>query len=432
MRLLAERARRIAEMVLRAIALAALAALLWRAVRPPVPSGVDIARGALEPSLARWTVTSPADVHVVLDASPDARSRDWIRALARAGTRTRWSATRAIGASAVVAEPAVEPDGGTRVRVATTAGEPVSIRDAAGLIDSLPRGGAAELELASVSGAVRAKGATFTASTAVRDTIALRPILVLGVAGWESKFTIAALEERGWRVASRLRVAPAVEITQGPLGAIDTARYSAVIALDSSAASSADAITRYVRSGGGVVLAGGTARLAALAPVAPGSVGRRIAGVAGAVASAAPRTGLGVFPVASVRRDAVALESRGDAVTVAARRVDAGRVIQSGYDETWRWRMAGGDAAVFAHREWWSRVVSAVAYAPLAPRSSAGEVVIDEAPLASLIDALGAPTPLDASVRPHTDGARATGVLFALAVVSLLLEWASRRLRGAR
>src|SRR5688572_21346018 len=166
---LAERARPVAEVVLRAIALMALAALLWRAVRPPAPSGVDVARGALEPSLARWTVASPAHVHVVVDAAPDARSRGWIRALACAGTRTGWSATRSIGASAVVAEPAVEPDGGTRVRVAATAGEPVSIGDAAGLIDSLPRGGAAELELASVSGGLRAKGVTFTASTAVRD-----------------------------------------------------------------------------------------------------------------------------------------------------------------------------------------------------------------------------------------------------------------------
>jgi hypothetical protein len=107
-------------------------------------------------------------------------------------------------------------------------------------------------------------------------------------------------------------------------------------------------------------------------------------------------------------------------------------VVQSGYDETWRWRMAGGDEATSAHREWWSRLVSAVAYAPLVQRASAGEVATDEAPLASLIDALGPPTPLDAGLAPASEGTRTTRVLFALALGALLLEWASRRLRGAR
>ena len=129
------------------------------------------------------------------------------------------------------------------------------------------------------------------------------------------------------------------------------------------------------------------------------------------------------------------LESRGNAGAVAARRVGAGRVVQSGYDETWRWRMAGGDEAASAHREWWSRLVSAVAYAPLVQRTSTGDVAlgtIDETPLASLIDALGSATTLTAGLAPETDGTAPTRVLFALVVASLLLEWASRRLRGAR
>jgi hypothetical protein len=296
----------------------------------------------------------------------------------------------------------------------------------------LPKGGAAELELASVAGSVRAAGATFAAATASGDSVALKPVLVLGAAGWESKFTIAALEERGWRVASRVRVAPNVDVTQGPLGAIDTARYSAVIALDSSAASSAGAVARYVRDGGGVIVAGAAARIGGVSAIVPGGVGRRVAGVAGAVASAAPRTGLGVFPVTALTRDAVALESRDDLVTVAARRVDAGRVVQSGYDETWRWRMAGGDEAAAAHREWWSRLVAAVAYAPLVARAAASSELVDETPLASLIHALGPPATIDARLAPTRDGARTTRVLFALVVGALVLEWASRRLRGAR
>src|SRR5215218_3175135 len=335
----AERARRVAELVLRATALAALAVLLWRALRPPTAAGVSVAAGDLTRTLERWTLAGPAELRVVLDKAPDARTRDWIRALAHSGSQAHWAASRPIRGSAVIAEPASEPSGATRVRFAAAGGEPVSIGDAAGTIDTLPGGGAAELELASVAGSVRASGATFTAATAARDSFALRPVLVLGAAGWESKFTIAALEERGWRVASRVRVAPNVEVTQGPLGAVDTARYSAVIALDSTAASSATAIARYAHDGGGVILTGASARIGGVSSIAPGGVGRRIAGVAGGVTSASPRTGLGVFAVTSLASDGVALESRASAVTVAARRVTAGRVVQTGYDETWRWRM---------------------------------------------------------------------------------------------
>jgi hypothetical protein len=419
-------------MMLRATALAALAALLWRALRPPAATGGAVATGDLTPALQQWTLNAPAEVRVVLDRAPDGTTRDWIRALARAGSSARWSASRPIRASAVVAEPASEPSGATRVRFAAAGGEPVSIGDAAGIIDTLPRGGSAELELASVAGSVRAAGATFSAATAARDSFALKPVLVLGAAGWESKFTIAALEERGWRVASRVRVAPNVEVTQGPLGGIDTSRYSAVIALDSTVAGAASAIARYAHEGGGVILAGTAGRIGGVSPIAPGGVGRRVAGVAGAVSGAAPRTGLGVFPVTALNPDAVALESRENVVTVAARRVDAGRVVQSGYDETWRWRMSGGDEAAAAHREWWSRLVAAVAYAPLVARATTTDDAIDETPLASLIDALGPASTIDGPVMPARDGTRTTRFLYALVVGALLLEWASRRLRGAR
>ena len=340
-----ERVRRLTELVLRAVALAALAALLWRAVQPRPATSGEVAAGDVTPMLQRWTLSAPRELHVLLDRAPDASTRDWIRALARAGSVARWSASRPLRPSAVVAEPASEPSGATRVRFAAAVGEPVSIGDAAGMIDTWPRGGPAELELASVAGSVRAAGATFSATTVARDSFALRPVLVIGSAGWESKFTIVALEERGWRVASRVRVAPNVEVTQGPLGAIDTARYSAVVALDSSAAGSATSIARFAREGGGVILAGAAARVGGVSSIVAGSVGQRVAGVAGAIASASPRTGLGVFPVTSLAGDAVALESRDNAVTVAARRVDAGRVVQSGYDETWRWRMAGTQPA---------------------------------------------------------------------------------------
>ena len=116
---------------------------------------------------------------------------------------------------------------------------------------------------------------------------------------------------------------------------------------------------------------------------------------------------------------------------MAARRVDAGRVMHVGYDETWRWRMAGGDESAAAHREWWSRLVAAVAYAPLVPRTS-GVTSIDETPLASLVDALGPPTPMDGGVSTRRNTASITWMLFVLVAASLLAEWTSRRLRGAR
>jgi hypothetical protein len=319
----------------------------------------------------------------------------------------------------------------TRVRLASANGEAVSLADGAGAIDTLPRGGARELELGTVAGAVRAAGATFTATSYARESVVLRPVLVLGAAGWESKFTIAALEERGWRVASRVRVAPNIDVTQGPLGSIDTARYAAVVVLDSTVAASSSEIARYARAGGGVILGGSAPRGGALTGIAPGRVGPRVAGVAGAVASGAPRTGLGGYPVSSPGADAVVLESRDGVAMIAARRLDAGRVMQVGYDETWRWRMAGGDESAAAHRAWWSRLVAAVAYAPLVPRES-GLTPIDEAPLASLVDALGPSAPIDGRPTAPTDGARITRMLFILTVASLLGEWTSRRLRGAR
>jgi hypothetical protein len=134
----------------------------------------------------------------------------------------------------------------------------------------------------------------------------------------------------------------------------------------------------------------------------------------------------------SPARDAIVLESRDGVATVVARRIGAGRVVQSGYDETWRWRMAGREQALAAHREWWSRLLAAVVYAPVVARPSATDDMPDETPLASLIHALGPPATSDARMAPRTDRSRTTELLFALVVGSLLLEWASRRLRGAR
>ncbi|HEY0970737.1 MAG TPA: hypothetical protein VGE02_07165, partial [Gemmatimonadales bacterium] len=148
-------------------------------------------------------------------------------------------------------------------------------------------------------------------------------------------------------------------------------------------------------------------------------------------ASDEPRRGLPLRPVA-VRADAVPLETRGGSVAVAARRVGAGRVVQLGYDETWRWRMAGAEGAPAAHRAWWSGLVAAAAYAP---RGSDAAAVLDDAPVARLIAALGAPSAELADGATEGRGAVERGApawIFPLVAIILLAEWASRRLRGAR
>src|SRR3982750_3214996 len=150
-----EHVRRVAELGLRAVALVSLAALLWRALQPPAAASHDVATGDLTATLRRWTFSAPTELRVVLDRAPDATTRDWLRALTHAGSVARWAASRPIRASAVVAEPASEPNGATRVRFAAAGGDPVAIGDGAGPIDTLPRGGQAELELASVAGSVR-------------------------------------------------------------------------------------------------------------------------------------------------------------------------------------------------------------------------------------------------------------------------------------
>jgi hypothetical protein len=130
----------------------------------------------------------------------------------------------------------------------------------------------------------------------------------------------------------------------------------------------------------------------------------------------------------TLRADAVSLERRDDAVVVAARRERTGRVAVVAVEETWRWRLAGADGAVAAHRAWWSRVVSSVAPAGL-PGDESG--LAEAAPLAAAYDRLGAPRPAPAAGAPASSDALPAWA-FLLAIVPLVAEWMLRRLRGAR
>ncbi|HUO52758.1 MAG TPA: hypothetical protein VMT93_09575, partial [Gemmatimonadaceae bacterium] len=261
------------------------------------------------------------------------------------------------------------------------------------------------------------------------DSLAPRTVAVLGAAGWEGKFLLAALEERGWRTAARFSVAPGIGVSQGGALALDTARDGAVIVLDSAtAAAEARRLAAFVRQGGGLILAGGAARAVALASIAPGRAGPHVRPATIAFADSAPRRALGFESVTQLAPDAVVLESRDGRAAVAARRTGAGRVLHQGYDESWRWRFEGGAHSPEAERAWWSDLVASVSYRaaiPLAVRN------LDAAPLAQLTHSLGPPTAERRAPSAAVIPSSLSWWLLILILASLLAEFASRRLRGA-
>ncbi|HKG93117.1 MAG TPA: hypothetical protein VKA84_14530, partial [Gemmatimonadaceae bacterium] len=308
--------RRTIELGLRGVALAALTWLVWRTARPPADGRAtrSAASGAALPAaLARWSSFEDAEsLHVSFDTLPSARTRDWLLALRRSGRSVGWDG-RALPPIAVAAEPEARPRGGARVLAAAPAAASVSVGDAAGTLDSLrvaPAGGRgvvlasarlAEAAVATVSGS--------RARAPIPDQARAGRVLVLGAAGWEAKFVIAALEEDGWQVDARLRVSPTVEVSQGGSATPDTARHAAAVVLDSAAAiANATALVRFVRQGGGVVVAGDAARVAALRDIAPaGAAGTAVAGVAGAFDTDSARRALTLLPLERLARDAIVL-----------------------------------------------------------------------------------------------------------------------------
>jgi hypothetical protein len=441
-------ARTALEGALRAAAVGALALAAWQRLSPApaaaarAESPVDERR--LPTALARWTATPAPAARVTLDSLPDARTRDWLRALAAAGTRVAWRAAAA-PALAAAAEPAREPAGGVQLAVAAPDGAPLAARDALGALDSVrAAGGGARLALPSAGAGLTVRTAGGAARVAPPAPARLGAVVLLARAGWEGKFAAAALEEAGWRVRPRFAVGasvgPGVVVTPegsaraDALPALDTATVAAVVALDSSAAPHAPAIAAFVRRGGGLVLAGEAALVPALAALAPAALD--LPAREGATA---------VQPLARPRADAVPLAWRSvagrRALVAAARRVGPGRVVQLAGEETWRRRLAGGDDAPDAHRAFWSRAVAAAAYAP-APRDPAAgaDSPLDPphrtpAPLAATVAALGAPVARFAD-DPRAPTAPAPARRFpdawlvGGALLALLTEIAARRLRG--
>jgi hypothetical protein len=300
------------------------------------------------------------------------------------------------------------------------------VRDEASAIDSIHvtsgnLGGTVVTPI--VVGDVRATVGKQTLSSPAPGSVKIRPIVVLGAAGWEGKYLVSALEERGWPVVARFTVAPNVEVTQGTVATLDTAKISAVIAIDSTVAALGPTLERFVRAGGGLILAGAASSASNVRAIIPGALAPRTR--PNVKPTDTVRLGTtGFYPVDRMRSDAVVLERKTGGIAVAGLRVGAGRVIQVGYDDSWRWRMAGATGSESAHREFWSRLVSAVAYAP-----AAGGEPAAVAPTAFLVDQLG-PARDAAPDAPSAPVDRR--LLITLMMILLLAEWASRRLRGLR
>ena len=407
-------------------AFALLGWLLGSSIIPPRGRRLERASSSeLAASFDRWTrARGNVVLHATLSTTPDPWAIDWLAALKHSGRAVSWSGSPAAVAMSV--EPISDPKGGARIDVAAPNGSAVALRDDASPIDSVHvanLGGTVVTPIA--AGTVRGDVGGQRMSSPAADSTRIRAVMVVGAAGWEGKYIVSALEERGWPVIARFTVAPNVDVTQGTIAALDTSRVSTVIAIDSTVQTLGAALERFVRSGGGLVLAGPASSARALSSLAPGSLGARTR--PNVKPTDTVRLGsTGFYPVSALREDGIALERRPEGVAVAARRVGAGRVIQVGYDDSWRWRMAGAAGSEAAHRDWWSRVVASVAYASeVAARARPA----DAAPVAHLVERLGPSRglPPKAPSRPADPRIIAT-----LMMVLLIAEWASRRWRGLR
>ena len=381
--------------------------------------------------LTRGAASVPA-VHVDATGDLSAQTRDSLVARARAGDAVTWSG--AVAAIATVAEPVRDPS--ARTTILAVSDSALALGDSLGAIDSLSAGGGA-ITASGLRGAVRVGAGRTVANTAAPGAVMPGRVLVLGRVGWESKFTIAALEEAGWSVNARLRLSDTVRLTQGDARTRALEAHAVVVALDTVLGAEASALLRFVRAGGGLVLSGEAVAAPSLAAIVPALAGTRQEGAQGAFDAGEPLQALPLRPLGSLRAESIVLERREGTITVAARRLVAGRVVQAGYDETWRWRMQGGASGARDHREWWSHLVAAASGAPTdagrGTRAGTGALPVGSldgsAPRATLVQRLG-PAVSAAPLAPPAP--RALPAWLGLITLTLLVaEWASRRARGA-
>jgi hypothetical protein len=362
--------------------------------------------------------------HVVMGEGLTSTTRDSLGALARAGRTVTWSGE--VVAMAATAEPVREP--GDKWRIAVVAPTQVMVRDSLGPLDSLEAPGGILTTMAARAAILVTSGTT-AARALPRDHVELGRVAVFGRAGWEPRFAMAALEEAGWEIDAHITLGRDRDVLQGQT-ALRRSRHSAAVVFDTaSLRREAAAIARFVRDGGGVVLAGEAARAAV--PALGALAGARVVALeppeTRSFAGHEPTHALPLYALGALRPDAVMVEDREGTPAVVARRVGAGRIVQLGYAETWRWRMEGEGRAVEEHRAYWSRLVGLAAGATTVPREGVRE--LDAAPLASLTHALG-----PASAAATATAGRGPVLplwLGPLILLALLGEWASRRGRGA-
>lgn len=395
------------EGLLRGVALTALTAAtlvaIWLAMRPEV--------------------TGPPALRVQFENSPTAIARDSLAALVRAGRTVTWSGD--IAPLAVMAEPVREP--GTRWRIAAVGSGPLILRDSLGVIDSLALASAVTLEPTRGPAQV-VQGSTVAASTP-RHMAPPRRAMVLGRVGWEARFIITALEESGWSVDARLALGREREVRQGD-GSARIERHDVVIVTDSlSANANAASLARFVRAGGGLILAGEAsgAGAPALRAISGARVQRLEEPETESFEGHEPTHALPLFALGAIAGDASLLEDREGTPAVVARRVEAGRVMQLGFAETWRWRMQGEGRSVEEHRAYWSRLAGLVARGDARPALVVADAR-DAAPLAALVQAIGSPSAASAST--PAGGPPFPTWLGPIILLALLVEWGSRRRRG--
>jgi hypothetical protein len=416
------------EWLLRAALLVALGVALWHSLRRDEVLGVSrvVPASAMSSGITdAMRTTEITSLVVSMDVIPSRADRDALAALRRAGVAVSWHG--AVPALAMEIVRVREPDARSLALLTSDAGPALALTDSAGLIDSVSATGGATVDAATVVGGVRAVRGGFAAIARPAPAEPRRAVLVLGRADWETKFVMQALTESGWVVRGRIPTAPAVTVRDDGLLPIDTSRYDVVIALDSSAADLASNIARFVAQGGGLIAAGGALTAEPLRALVPAHAGDRKPGRILLGDDTVTTRDLPMRALVALRTDALPLQHEAGGVTLAARRAGSGRVLAVGYDESWRWRMLGGESGLPSHRRWWSAAAGSVA----PERNDVATQGADAAPLAALVNTLGAPSAVAVRTNSPARNPLPLGILVII-VATLLAETASRRFRGAR
>lgn len=447
----------------------ALAAALWRMTAerttPAVhtPETLEVTASLTDSLLAAQLIhrlteadaSSSDTIPLRLSVLPSPSQRATLGVLAQSGTVLSWrdaSGSRGFAAQGV---RNAGPAGPLHVRAAVPHGA-VTLRDAGGLLDSLvaEKDRLVAWQLRAATAPLRLETERAALILSMPAQAAAKMLRVMGEPGWEFKFTVAALEEAGWRVDGAVRVSPTARVTLGKAALLDTSRHAVVVITDSTEVDAAS-LERFVQRGGGLVLVGDALRIPALASLRPAEATTRHGAVAGGLETDQPLTGIERWELtpragAQLLQTAAGDENDGHAheeALVVAQRVGAGRVVASAYRELWRWRMEGPDAALEAHRRWWQDlVVAAGAPSPAASFTASERTPLagDAAPYADLVGWIGAPAASDSAPRapsgqtaaqvtrstpPRTPWSAWLGVL---AIALLCAEFGSRRLRGLR